>query len=42
MSGYTAECAAAFGVSEGGMNFLPKPFLEQELLAKLAEIMRGG
>ncbi len=38
MSGYTADVPADFG-TEGGPVFLPKPFTEQNLTAKLREVL---
>ncbi|RJP21793.1 MAG: response regulator [Candidatus Omnitrophota bacterium] len=39
MSGYTADIIAKRGVLEEGMHFIPKPFAEDALAAKLREML---
>ena len=40
-SGYTADVLAPHGVLEEGTRFLPKPFTQRELAARIREILEG-
>ena len=42
MSGYTAEIIASHGVLDPGVNFIKKPFMRDELGAKIREILQSG
>ena len=41
MSGYTEEAVIRFGVPQGEARFLAKPFLPDELLAKVADLLEA-
>ncbi|OHD73935.1 MAG: hypothetical protein A2177_06535 [Spirochaetes bacterium RBG_13_68_11] len=41
MSGYTEEAAIRFGVPQGEARFLAKPFLPDDLLAKVADLLEA-
>jgi CheY-like chemotaxis protein len=41
MSGYTVEAVIRFGVPQGEARFLAKPFLPDELLAKVADLLEA-
>ena len=41
MSGYTEEAAIRFGVPQGAARFLAKPFLPDDLLTKVADLLEA-
>ena len=41
MSGYTADVIAHRGILDEGVNFIQKPFLLQDMAAKVGEVLKG-